>query len=58
MEKTIKDFECVYVYRTGKKIHRCIFKACDENQAKVHFKFFYPRRILKEIKLKENQKKI
>jgi hypothetical protein len=53
MKETIKDFECVYVYRTGKKIHKCIFKACDEDQAKTHFKFFYPRRILKKIKLKK-----
>jgi len=54
MEKnTIQDFNCVYVYKTGKKIHECVFKAYNVEQAKTHFSFFYPKRILKEIELQK-----
>lgn len=55
-EETIKDFECIFTYRTSKKIHTCIFKGYDEKQVKKNFSFFYPRRILKEVNLKKLKK--
>lgn len=50
-KKVIQNFKCIYVYRTGKKVHECIFKAYTLEDAKTHFNFFYPKRILKNIEL-------
>lgn len=50
-KKVIQNFKCIYVYRTGKKVHECVFKAYTIEDARKHFNFFYPKRILKNIEL-------
>lgn len=42
-------FECIYYNHTGRVEQRCEIKARNMEEATIHFKFFYPKKLLWKI---------